>query len=643
MNAQFGFVASEYAGGVTGPLNLSGYHQTAAGHFAALYRAGEQGQYAIKSFFNTRSDNMARKEYELLSSLNEQGCPSVPRAYGYGTFRDSTGVHPAFVMQYIDGKTLSAIIEDGVLTGDAKNPYLGSRDAARIALGIARALQGIAGVHVAQRDLSPGNVMITNHSLAGLLKGELELYVIDFGQGTPTTRSTITLDNPRLSTVPYGAPEVFGGRHIKERNRELCDVWSLGSLIVTMVSGEYWPAEIVDLKTKAWLSRDDLENIAKAKIRPLNMVERMDVAGRPHDDFEAQLAVIVSACTNYNPNYRPKLRAVIGDLENLLGEPVPVPAPNPILVPDSVTPELEDDVAKRRARTQEARRDVRAGESDDKGKSASVSKMPKPVSPAHNIVVRSGVADYSWVELKRIARAIAAAKDDAEGLRIAGRYHLVDEDGKLRGDEKPLALADGTKTSVRILGFRHDQRAMGGKAGISFEFANVPIGHAMNPERTNKGGWEESEMRKWLNSGFLALMPADIRHLAEPAKKRTNNVGEIETNNDTSVVSETIDRLWLLSVSEVYGKLSSQKKNRPWSSATYDAEGTQYQLYTDKGVSTKSYSSCIKKDNRGADSWWWLRSPYAYSSDSFHIVFSVGVWSIWDADYDDGVSPGFCF
>lgn len=33
-----------------------------------------------------------------------------------------------------------------------------------------------------------------------------------------------------------------------------------------------------------------------------------------------------------------------------------------------------------------------------------------------------GVADYSWTQLKAIARTIAAAGDDAEGLSIAKEY-----------------------------------------------------------------------------------------------------------------------------------------------------------------------------------------------------------------------------
>jgi hypothetical protein len=262
---------------------------------------------------------------------------------------------------------------------------------------------------------------------------------------------------------------------------------------------------------------------------------------------------------------------------------------------------------------------------------------PKPVVEV--AVVRKGIADYTWIELKRIARAIAAAASDEEGLRIARKYNLVDAGGKLRGAKKPLTLADGTKTSVRILGFRHDSRASRGRAGISFEFADSPVRHQMNDRITNVGGWEASEMRAWLNADFLASLPRDLRNLIVPVGKMANNVGKVEREGDASVVTPTTDMLWLLSMSEVYGSLSGQTTNVPWSAATYDVEGMQYQLYADQGVSTTNYD-CCKKD--GARSWWWLRSPSAYGSRGFRRVRFDGGWYAFRADGVCGVSPCFC-
>ncbi|MEE0028167.1 MAG: DUF6273 domain-containing protein, partial [Atopobiaceae bacterium] len=124
---------------------------------------------------------------------------------------------------------------------------------------------------------------------------------------------------------------------------------------------------------------------------------------------------------------------------------------------------------------------------------------------------KATIAAYSWDELKSISREIAGASYRTEGLTIARAYRLVDDEFRLNGDTKEVVLDDGATARVRILGFCHDELADGtGKAGISFEFANVPMRRRMNADRTNEGGWQESEMRDWLNSVFWDMLPQDL-------------------------------------------------------------------------------------------------------------------------------------
>lgn len=258
-------------------------------------------------------------------------------------------------------------------------------------------------------------------------------------------------------------------------------------------------------------------------------------------------------------------------------------------------------------------------------------------------LVPKSFAEYSWAELKTIADMIAAARTDSEGLGIAGQYRLIAPDGKLRGETRPVVLSDNTKATIRIAGFRHDERVDGSgrKAGITFEFADVPVAHSMSLSHTNNGGWEGSEMRAYLNGGFSDLLPEAMRACIVKVGKRTNNRGFVGAD-DPLAVGYTEDRLWLLSMSEVYGELSHQSKNAPSHLAVYSAEGSQYKVYADHGVSVANYGLCAKaKDDEVSG--WWLRSPGAGSSSSFHLVGSDGDWDFGYAGYSRGVSPGFCF
>lgn len=255
----------------------------------------------------------------------------------------------------------------------------------------------------------------------------------------------------------------------------------------------------------------------------------------------------------------------------------------------------------------------------------------KSLTSVSDVAMRAALAEYTWAELKKISRAIAAAGSNAEWLGIAKAYDLVDKVGLLQGDKKPLTLKDGTEAAVRILGFRQDELSENkGKAGISFEFAGVPKTHWMNADWTNEGGWEKSEMRNWLRSDFWALLPDELRANLVEVTKRTNNRGKV-SQSDSNAVTDTRDKLWLLSTAEVYGGDLEYP---------YGAEGKQYQLYIDQDVTTENYDFSRKS---GASSWWWLRSPYARDSSPFRIVSSGGGWLGRLADGDDGVSPGFCF
>ena len=271
------------------------------------------------------------------------------------------------------------------------------------------------------------------------------------------------------------------------------------------------------------------------------------------------------------------------------------------------------------------------------------------VANVAGVPVKANLAKYTWTELKKLSDAIAAAKSDEAGLEIAKAYHLASDTGYLGNGVKPLKLwfmngesKEEPTVDVRILGFRHDTKASGGKAGITFMCSDDIWLRAMNRFKdTNEGGWKGCDMRTWLNADVYDGLPADLRKNIVAVKKKTNNVGWVDSS-DTSVVTATTDKLWLPSVVEVYG--TDLESAYSWYVDIYYAEGSQYKFYKDLGVTGSSnYWGA-------AESWHvWLRSPLP-NNDTFFCSINAsdnedrkpGEPTAQDGGFGRGVYPCFC-
>ena len=195
---------------------------------------------------------------------------------------------------------------------------------------------------------------------------------------------------------------------------------------------------------------------------------------------------------------------------------------------------------------------------------------------------RTSVAEYSWDELSQVSALIAAAPSDEEAIAIATEYHLCSDDGKLDGTQtKELELTDGTKVTVAVAGFRHDEKADGsGVAGVTFVTLGSIGKQAYNPSG-DVTAWEDSPLRSWMNQSLMGELPEGLADLIVPVTKATGT--------PSGDLSETSDSMWLLSATELAGL------------ATNGEEGSQYQLFSDQGV--EGQSSVLKL----CDDYWWLR------------------------------------
>lgn len=264
---------------------------------------------------------------------------------------------------------------------------------------------------------------------------------------------------------------------------------------------------------------------------------------------------------------------------------------------------------------------------------------------------------YTWEKLEQISNEISLAETEEDALKIAENYNLLNSWGQLDGSQtKTIELSNGTETTVQLIGIYHDDSAAanGGKLGLTFAFSEAIAERAMmNDSSTNSGGWRDSDLRDWLSKEFEEQLPEDLRRVIKPALKRTNNIGPL---TDAGAVDQTGDRLWLLSVSECVG---DPRGCSVWS-GEYDylndianAEGAQYKLFQDTGVTPTRNSGILLREYIGEMSGsgniygsacqWWLRSPSAWTTDSFASEFAGDEPDgATDARISLGVAPCFC-
>lgn len=199
--------------------------------------------------------------------------------------------------------------------------------------------------------------------------------------------------------------------------------------------------------------------------------------------------------------------------------------------------------------------------------------------------------ESTWAELKALAEA-----------------------GKLgevlnSGDNIPVTLKNGEEVSFDI------GKDESGK--IYFVMHNcLKESKPMNNKYTNKGGWEESDMRRYLNEEVIKLLPDELQEIIKPTKI-------VQVWRDKR--RETEDKLFLLSRTQVFGKDTNYEAIEP--------EDSQMDIFKTKRNRVKE---C---DGYG---WWWERSPYYDNSGNFCFVSSFGFSAANFADGSGGVAPAFC-
>ena len=138
----------------------------------------------------------------------------------------------------------------------------------------------------------------------------------------------------------------------------------------------------------------------------------------------------------------------------------------------------------------------------------------------------------------------------------------------------------------------------------------LAAGRRMNPTNSNIGGWDESEMREWLNETLYPALPCHWRQLMAPSITLASKGGQSAT------IVESTDYLRLISHAELgFDVAAVPYKNE----ISTDAAEVTFSKYTDN-------NSKIKKtfNGEGAAQAYWTRSADASSSSAFRTVANGG-------------------
>lgn len=210
------------------------------------------------------------------------------------------------------------------------------------------------------------------------------------------------------------------------------------------------------------------------------------------------------------------------------------------------------------------------------------------------------------------------------------------------GDEKTETLTTGETITLVILGFDHDTKTGGGKAGITFGMKELlNTSYPMNASHTNTGGWDQSKMRTETMATLLSQLPTDLRNVIKAVDKKATAGAQSTTLTTSS------DKLWLFSASELWSSAAianSTNSDLKNNAAAYNGEGTQYEYFKNTVGDAEPNNSCsaLVKRKNGSAYYWWLRSPYVGSTSNFRCVSSNGYVYNNGAGGAHGVCFGFC-
>ena len=150
-----------------------------------------------------------KREAKTAANLNH---PNIVQIFDWGIEEE-----PYFVMEYIEGNTLTSII--------SKNRTISLSDILFIGAQVSSGLHAAHQKGLVHRDIKPGNIMITPNG---------KVKVTDFGiVSLQNEESDITKTGSILGTASYISPEQAQGKPVSIES----DLYSLGTVLYELITG----------------------------------------------------------------------------------------------------------------------------------------------------------------------------------------------------------------------------------------------------------------------------------------------------------------------------------------------------------------------------------------------------------------------
>ena len=189
------------------------------------------------------------------------------------------------------------------------------------------------------------------------------------------------------------------------------------------------------------------------------------------------------------------------------------------------------------------------------------------------------------------------------------------------GNYKPLDLGAQGTINMQIVAMDADELANGGNAPLTFIGKELlKSTHAMKSNGSTAGWYENTDMRTYLNTTILSLMPSNVASRLQRVKKVQNTYenGSIVYNGQTS-----IERVWIPSYREIIAGTEEE------------TNGVRYDKFY-KGSYRERSKFVVDEGSKD----WWTRT--AKTSTTYAIITSSGWYNHNPPQGRNYICLGFC-